>query len=377
LKGKSSLSPYRSRQKALRGLKAIIFAFCLLPFASSCGKVGAPVPPTRITERAREITLTQRGSQIIISWPAPHLVKQESSTSYIARVDIYRLAERREEAASADPDDFEYLAEVIGFLDRPALEEMARTGRARFADALDLTGKDLSEARLRYAVRYVNKRGQMAALSTTAAIEPVSAVSLPPGGVTVSDLAQSKVEIRWKAPEANVDGRRPAAIVGYNIYRRAARRDEFGEPINAEPVSGPSFEDTGFRYETEYVYVVRALSQGANGTVESADSEMVSFRPVDKFAPEAPDPVSVASANGTISLFWPRSAERDVTGYNVYRSDADQKDWIRLNDQPLAAVTFHDDRVTVGRKYFYRVTAVDTFNNESAASGVVSETANP
>jgi fibronectin type 3 domain-containing protein len=123
--------------------------------------------------------------------------------------------------------------------------------------------------------------------------------------------------------------------------------------------------------------VVRALSQGANGTVESADSEMVSFRPVDKFAPEAPDPVSVASANGTISLFWPRSAERDVTGYNVYRSDADQKDWIRLNDQPLAAVTFHDDRVTVGRKYFYRVTAVDTFNNESAASGVVSETANP
>jgi fibronectin type 3 domain-containing protein len=88
----------------------------------------------------------------------------------------------------------------------------------------------------------------------------------------------------------------------------------------------------------------------------------------------------VASANGTISLFWPSSPERDVTGYNIYRADspdAPDPSWIKLNDQPMTTVTFRDDRVAIDQTYFYRLTAVDQFNNESPRSRVVSETAHP
>ena len=90
--------------------------------------------------------------------------------------------------------------------------------------------------------------------------------------------------------------------------------------------------------------------------------------------------MSLASANGVISLFWPTSSESDVIGYHLYRADAadaDEKSWLRLNAQPLTAVTFHDDRVTLGQRYYYKVTAIDVFNNESLASRIVSETANP
>ena len=114
--------------------------------------------------------------------------------------------------------------------------------------------------------------------------------------------------------------------------------------------------------------------------IESADSEPLSFTPVDRFAPSAPDPVSIASSNGTISLFWPSSSERDVIGYNVYRAgsaDTPDKDWVKLNDQPLTPVTFRDDLVVIDQTYFYRVTAIDRFNNESSRSRVVSETAHP
>jgi fibronectin type 3 domain-containing protein len=150
--------------------------------------------------------------------------------------------------------------------------------------------------------------------------------------------------------------------------------------LNSEPVTDTNFTDSKFQYLVGYVYVVRALSQGANGLIESADSEPLLFTPVDVFAPAAPDPVSVASANGTISLFWPSSAERDVIGYNVYRAgsrDPQDKDWTRLNDQPVTTVTFRDELVVIDQVYFYTVTAVDRFNNESKRSRVVNETAHP
>ncbi len=49
---------------------------------------------------------------------------------------------------------------------------------------------------------------------------------------------------------------------------------------------------------------------------------------------------------------------------------------MKSTPQPITTVTFRDDRVEIGRRYFYRVTAVDRFNNESTPSRTVSETAN-
>jgi hypothetical protein len=297
-------------------------------------------------------------------------------------VDIYRLAERRDQEPVLDPDDFEATAQVIGVLDRSAIEAQARDpGTLQFSDAVNLTNlKQQSNTRLRYAVRYVNKRGQAAAFSNTVAVEPGSAIALPPADPRVTAEVQDAITISWSAPTANVDGGSPASVVGYNIYRRNAKRDSGGQLLNADPVSVTNFTDSSFQYLVEYVYVVRALAQGANGLIESSDSQPLSFKPVDSFPPTTPDPVSAASANGTISLFWPSSPERDVTGYNVYRSDTENspdKDWVKLNEQPLTTVTFRDDLVVVDRTYFYRVTAVDRFNNESARSRLVSETAHP
>jgi len=349
---------------------------------SGCGRVGAPVAPTRLSERTGDLTAIQRGSTIFLSWPAPALVQDESSRFYVSRVDIYRLTERRDQEPVLDPDDFGETAQVIGFLDRSALEAQAKSpGNLQFPDPLNLTNLTRQPStRLRYAVRYVNKRGQAAGFSNTVAVEPATTVALPPADLRATADIQDAISISWSAPTANVDGSTPAAVVGYNIYRRNARRDTGGQLLNAEPVATTSFSDNNFQYLVEYVYFVRALAQGASGLIESVDSELLPFKPVDTFAPSTPDPVSAASANGTISLFWPSSLERDVIGYNVYRAYSEHspdKDWIKLNDQLLTTVTFRDDLVVIDRTYFYRVTAVDRFNNESARSRVVSETAHP
>jgi hypothetical protein len=318
---------------------------------------------------------------VLLSWPAPALTNQESSVSYIDRVNIYRLVERRDEEPVLESDDYEQSAELIGFLDRDTIESLADKGALQFSDALNLgQAADLSNLRLCYAVRYVNKRGQISTFSNTVSVEPVAAVAMPPTSLSARDEGQDRVVISWSEPEANVDGSRPASIVGYKIYRRAARRENFGRPLNSEPITDSSFTDRGFQYRADYIYVVRALSQGVEGLIESADSEPLAFKPIDTFAPAVPDPVSIASAGGMISLFWPSSDSRDLAGYNIYRAEsanAGEDDWIRLTAQPITTATYRDDRVAMDRRYYYRVTAVDRFNNESAPSRVVSETANP
>lgn len=364
--------------RALLFFSVLATAFACL----SCGKVGAPVPPARLTERTNSLTAVQRGASVFLSWPAPPLVKQEADRAYINRVEIYRLVEQRDEEPVLDPDDFQELSQVIGYLDRAAIEAQVEAARQlQYTDALNLNQpQDLANTRLRYAVRYINKRGQTAAFSNSVAIEPVPGIANAPTGVSLAGEDQDAVTISWNPPDGDVSGARPASVIGYNVYRRAAKRDSFNKPLNSEPITETSFIDRDFKYQAAYVYVVRALSQGRSGLIESADSLPLEVKPVDTFKPAAPDPVSIASANGVISLFWPTSPERDVVGYNVYRAEtasADERDWVKLNAEPHEPVTFRDDRVITGQKYFYRVTAVDRFNNESKPSAVASETANP
>ena len=282
-----------------------------------------------------------------------------------------------------DTDDYEAAADRIGYMDRATIEAQIKAlGHLEYPDSINLKGAgDESTLRLRYAVRYINPRGQKSSFSNSVAIEPLAAVAGPPASLHVVASVQDEVKVEWAPPDSNIDGTRPASVVGYNVYRRTAKREAFIKPLNSEPVSESHFTDTKFQYKADYVYVVRALSQGATGLIESADREPAALTPVDAFAPAAPEPVSLASANGVISLFWPTSQEADVVGYNIYRAESTESgdvEWIKLTAQPLSnATAYRDDRVVIGKRYSYRVTAVDRFGNESAPSRIVSETANP
>src|SRR5207237_7915877 len=79
-----------------------------------------------------------------------------------------------------------------------------------------------------------------------------------------------------------------------------------------------------------------------------------------------------------ISIFFAANPERDVAGYNLFRStdpDLPKERWTKLNRNLLERTTYQDEAVQTGRKYFYYVTAVDTSGNESKPSDVASETA--
>ena len=368
----------QARRRLPRGCGSLIL-FALLFWVPGCGKVGAPIPPVTITERTSSLDAVQRGNSVVLTWPVPPLGREASQTSYIQRADIYRLIERTDQEPSLFEDEYGELASILGSLDRDDLEAQAATGRLQFTDVIDLS-RSAQNTRLRYAVRYINAREQKGRFSNTVTIEPFPTVATAPDSVRVIDRAQDAITLSWSAPESNVNGTQPAAVVGYNIYRWNARRGRPREPLNDEPIPNQSFVDRRFQYDVEYLYAVRALSQGSTGLIESTDSQPLRVEHEDDFPPSIPNPVSIASANAVISLFWPSSPERDVAGYYIYRAesvDAPPDKWVKLNESPIQAVTFRDDGVSTGTRYYYRVTAVDIFSNESDPSPVVNETANP
>ena len=348
----------------------------ILCLSAACGKRRPPLPPTEnVPQRTELLSGVQRGNQVILSWPAPRRNAPEGSVQSIRRIDIYRVAESTGDPLPLTEEEFAARATLIGSV--PFSSIKSATEDLTYEDTLTLT----EPVRLRYALRYVNATGQRASFSNFLLIEPATRVSQPPSLLSVTNESENVLRVRWQAPPANVDGSTPVNLLGYNIYRTDRSQNEPAQtPLNSALLTATSFDDQTFNFGEEYVYIVRAVSLGTGGAqVESLNSNAQTIAPRDTFPPSAPRDISSAATNAPrrVSLFFPANPERDVAGYNIYRStdpNAPKSAWTKLNRTLLERTTFQDDAVESGTKYFYYLTAVDTAGNTSQPSEVVSET---
>ncbi|HKS30107.1 MAG TPA: hypothetical protein VJS44_19950 [Pyrinomonadaceae bacterium] len=326
-------------------------------------------------QRTEALSGAQRGNQVFLQWPAPQRNAPDTSVQSIRRIDVYRLAERPDAPLPLTEDEFSSRATLIGSVTYESIRN-APDATITYVDTLELAG---APTRLRYALRYVNAAGQRAGFSNFLLIEPAARIALPPTLTGAAEVTESAITIRWQPPASNIDNSTPVNLLGYNIYRYDQSQAESGQtPINTTLISGTEYSDKNFRFGARYNYIVRSVSLGTNGAqVESVNSNTVAVEPKDIFPPSAPGRVTAAAAPGRISLFFPANPERDVAGYNIFRStDANLplKDWTKLNGELLTRTTFQDETVEAGRRYYYYVQAVDTNGNISQPSEVVSET---
>ncbi|MBN2762346.1 MAG: T9SS type A sorting domain-containing protein [Bacteroidales bacterium] len=87
--------------------------------------------------------------------------------------------------------------------------------------------------------------------------------------------------------------------------------------------------------------------------------------------PAPPFNLKAQALNDTVKLLWDESPETDFAGYNLYRSETTETNFIKLNDTLLVNNAFVDSVVTNDISYYYKVTAIDTLGNESRFSDVV------
>jgi len=348
---------------------ALTFIILALLINLCCGKRKPPLPPIEKISQRVEVLGTQKGNQIILSWEISENVDQ--SNLNIVRTDVYRLIEPISSPLALSEEEFSSNSVLIASL--PVTGNEIKSKKMTFNDTLEFAGQAV---RLRYSLRFVNSSGQKAAFSNFLLIEPTAKIAQSPTNLKAT-AGENFIRLDWITTNDNVDGSKPADILGYNIYRLSDT--DSVKLLNTSPLSEKYFLDKFFEFEKAYKYFVRTVSLGTNGEpVESKDSDSVEIIARDVFPPDAPGAITIAAAPNNLSIFFAFNSENDIAGYKIYRSEISNQpisQWTLLTADLLKTNTFQDTSVKSGKTYFYYLIAVDKAGNISKPSDIVSETA--
>ena len=223
----------------------------------------------------------------------------------------------------------------------------------------------------------------------------VAALRIEPAADAIADLqaqvTHQGVVLNWTPPQKDLVGSAPP-VASYRVYRSEPESQAESSTLNPSKqnskassplvrigdISTPPFRDSQITFGNTYTYSVRSVVQYQDLQLESGDSNLVTVTPRDVFPPAAPQGLVVVyvpahdAAPAYFDLSWSISAENDIAGYNIYRTEQEGAPENKLNPQLLLTPSFRDMNVESGHHYFYTVTAVDRAGNESPASAAAS-----
>jgi len=376
-----------------------ITSILLLASLAACGHKGALLAPlVNVPSPPSDLRLIQRGDKLILEWKNPAAFIDGRPLEAVSAVDIWLVEETLEtgkpvpnqltadefaaqakleaqvlkaqfaEAGTGKPapkqktSEAEDQAKKIGPAGAAKKEKRAEAAVLSYEYTLKMDKPALK--RFVFGLKAEFSKSKISDFSSLAAIVP-RALAVPPTGLQAAASNES-VELRWEAPTGNIDGSRPAALKGYNVYR-----SEGGAPgvrLNSSLAKEQLFADKTFVFGPEYVYTVRAASDEAEPFGESADSIPAVVRPLDIFPPQAPAGLTVLAGPDFISLSWDAGSEKDLAGYRVWRRVVGQTEYQELTATAVKETTYQDKSADKGTRYEYVVTAEDNEGNRSPNS---------
>jgi hypothetical protein len=210
-----------------------------------------------------------------------------------------------------------------------------------------------------YRIRSVDARGETGPPSLFVAATPKNRQAPPtPDGVKV-EVGRTRVRLTWN----------PVAfpVAGYLIERKAKDGQRW-ELLTHETVPQPQYDDHfGLHATGEPSYRVIAV---AYDTQQSKPSREVKAVLPDTLSPNPPTITDADGRDGKVVLRFRATAPvDDVEQFLVVRSVSEDDPGLVIGDPiPRKKDRFEDTFVTVGRKYIYRMVAVDRSGNRSELS---------
>jgi hypothetical protein len=366
-----------------RAAAPVAFVFCFLAcaLASGCAAPGDPKPRHSVVPAAIiDLAARQFGSVIALTFSLPQQSTDHQSLAEPPTIEIYRAA-----LAPGATADQKTPWRLVYTIPSERVDSYLSGDRIEFRDPLtpdDLARPAGSLLAYRVRTRVVKSRASDDSNVFTARIYPPPEAPRDPH-VSVTETA---IVVSWTELLNNGAS---SATAGYRVYRAEIESAEepaaqdlsqlkLKSPATLEgSPSSPEFRDTHFEFGHTYLYTVRAVAQFDGDSIESADSAPAIAMARDTFPPAAPQGLEAAIVSATsqapayVELSWGISSEGDLAGYHVYRSDRDDTPGERVDREILSSPTFRDISVASGRRYFYRVAAVDRAGNESPLSSRV------
>ncbi|MDH4163260.1 MAG: hypothetical protein OEW15_11315 [Nitrospirota bacterium] len=341
----------------IRRLFAVGSCAVLLAVICSCGRKTDPlVPDSPRPEAVRDLAVTTRDTEAYLSWSVPgrNIEGKPLLPGELALFRVFRAEIDRENRRPR----YKQVAEIETREPAPAV---IRDGTVLWTD------REIQYNRVyAYRVRAFTANGGTSEYSNDVRAVPLPALAIP--GNPAVRAGDGAIEIAWDVVNTRTNGAPYHGFVGYNIYRGTEAGHPGDVPLNREPVSTNSYRDTAVENGRTYYYRVRAVDSPVHPWRESQDSEEASAAPRDMTPPEQPMGLTVVPGIGRVFLTWNENKERDLAGYNVYRTVKSGAEAIPLTDKPVNRTTYSDDTVQPAMTYYYRITAVDRSGNESVPS---------
>jgi hypothetical protein len=366
----------------IRAAALLALAFCLIScsLAAGCAAPGEPtarhpVVPVAVTDLAAR----QYGNAFALTFTLPARSMDRESLAEHPTIEIYRAAL----PPGAIPD--KKAAWRLAFtIPSEQVDPYLKAGQIEFRDPL--TADDFARAAGSSMAYKVRTRAAKARASEDSNVVQDRVYPAPeaPRDVRV-EVTEAALDVKWT--EAAMPPGASSRV--YRVYRGEIESGQASpqQDVSMVKLKAPlelagtsptaEFRDSRFELGTAYLYTVRSVAQFGVDFVESADSAPATVTPRDIFPPAIPTNVEITVVPATpqaptyVELSWAISPEGDLAGYSVYRSEAENAPGERVSTDVLPSPTFRDISVVPGKRYYYRVSALDRAGNESPKSSAV------
>ena len=251
-----SLSSFATNREP-RAALLITISLLMIVMLTACGKKGPVRPKVAIQlEAPADVTLQQQGNLFVLGWTIP----TESHNGSAEDLTGFRVKRLAYDATEGCPTCREPQMEVA------ELDIKYPDPGQRFGDRIYWRDLDIRPANgYRYAIVPITLGG----IESPAATIHLAAQQPPPSPTALQvEAGDSQVNVQWTAPALSEE----TELVGYNLYRRQAKRPFPIIPVNVEPLQGTQLLDRGLDNGRAYEYRVSALIRVGEQLLESMAS---------------------------------------------------------------------------------------------------------
>ena len=214
-----------------------------------------------------------------------------------------------------------------------------------------------------YRIRGFTSFGELGPPSEPVSGKGKNIVSVIPGFEKATVTNGQAIALQWTFPEAFVD-----KVKSFTIERAPSSKGPFRKIAEGLDKRSRTFTDNN-PLPSNY-YIIKAISEGG----QEAGSFPYLVQLEDKEPPVSPQALTgKVDSLGYVTLQWQANSEPDLHGYQVFRSNFKNKEFIQVTRKPVKQNTFIDTIAvnTLTEEVFYMVVALDNHFNPSDYSAML------